>query len=141
MKKKKNYNLIIGSIITGAILLLTLIGFIYTPYDPNAMDASAKFAGISFRHIMGGDNFGRDVFSRVLSGSRTTLFVAAGTVAIGTFFGIIVGAFTGYFGGIVDEILMRVNDAIFAFPSILLALLLRECHRAVQVQSLTFPQD
>lgn len=122
-KKKKNYNFILGAGITGVILLMIIIGIFYTPYDPNEMDSGAKFAGISFRHIMGCDNFGRDVFSRILEGSRTTLFVAAGTVFIGTFFGVIVGALTGYYGGIADEILMRFNDAVFAFPSILLALL------------------
>ena len=57
-----------------------------------------------------------------MQGGRTTLLVAMGTVAIGTVFGVLIGAFTGYFGGILDEILMRVNDALFAFPSILLAL-------------------
>lgn len=119
---KKNYNLILGSVITGFVLLLILIGCVYTPYDPDAMDASSKFAGVSLKHLMGCDNFGRDVFSRVLEGSRTTFIVAAGTVFIGTFFGIVIGALTGYYGGIVDEILMRFIDAVFAFPSILLAL-------------------
>lgn len=121
--KKKNFNLIVGGSITGVILLMILIGIFYTPYDPDAMDASSKFAGISLKHLMGCDNFGRDVFSRVLEGSRTTLIVAAGTVFIGTFFGIVIGALTGYYGGIIDEILMRIIDAIFAFPSILLTLL------------------
>lgn len=119
---KKNYNLILGGAITGFMLLFILVGMIYTPYDPDAMDASAKFAGMSLKHPMGCDNFGRDILSRVMEGAGTTLLVAAGTVLIGTVFGIIMGAFTGYFGGIVDEILMRINDAIFAFPSILLAL-------------------
>ncbi len=121
--KKKNFNLIVGGSITGVILLMILIGIFYTPYDPDAMDASSKFAGVSLKHLMGCDNFGRDVFSRVLEGSRTTLIVAAGTVFIGTFFGIVIGALTGYYGGLIDEILMRIIDAIFAFPSILLALL------------------
>jgi peptide/nickel transport system permease protein len=121
-KKKKNYNLIVGGCITGALLVMIIAGIFYTPYDPDAMDSAAKFAGISLRHLMGCDNFGRDVFSRVLEGSRTTLIVAAGTVFIGTFFGTIIGALTGYYGGILDEILMRFNDAVFAFPSILLAL-------------------
>lgn len=119
---KKNYNLILGGAITGFMLLFILVGMIYTPYDPDAMDAAAKFAGMSLKHPMGCDNFGRDILSRVMEGAGTTLLVAAGTVLIGTVFGIIMGAFTGYFGGIVDEILMRINDAIFAFPSILLAL-------------------
>lgn len=125
MKKavKKNFNCIIGSVLTGIMLLMILVGLFYTPYDPNAMDASAKFAGISLQHLMGCDNFGRDIFSRILEGSRTTFLVAAGTVLIGVFFGILIGAVTGYFGGVVDEVLMRINDAIFAFPSILLALL------------------
>lgn len=124
MEKKflKNYNFIVGGVLTAVVLLMVLVGIFYTPYDPNAMDAKAKFAGVSLKHLMGCDNFGRDVFSRVLEGSRTTLLVAAGTVLIGTVFGVLIGALTGYYGGIVDEILMRFNDAVFAFPSILLAL-------------------
>lgn len=124
IKKKPNYNFIIGSILTGLIVALALVSFVYTPYDPDAMDAANKFAGISLKHPMGCDNFGRDIFSRVMEGTKNTLFVALGTVAIGTVFGILLGAFTGYFGGILDEILMRINDAIFAFPSILLALVI-----------------
>lgn len=124
MEKKvfKNYNFIVGGVLTAVVLLMVLVGIFYTPYDPNAMDAKAKFAGVSLKHLMGCDNFGRDVFSRVLEGSRTTLLVAAGTVLIGTVFGVLIGALTGYYGGNVDEILMRLNDAVFAFPSILLAL-------------------
>lgn len=124
MKKKKNYNFILGCVITGAVLFLVLLGTVYTPWDPEAMDVSKKLAGISWQHWMGCDNFGRDIFSRVLKGSGVTFLVAAGTVAIGTVFGILLGAFTGYYGGIVDEILMRINDALFAFPSILLALVM-----------------
>lgn len=122
MKKKYNYNLIIGTIITGFMLLLILVGIFYTPYDPETMSSADKMAGISFQHLLGCDNFGRDILSRIMKGSQTTLLVATGTVFIGTFFGVIVGAFTGYFGGILDEILMRINDVVFAFPSILLAL-------------------
>lgn len=122
VKKKKNYTFAIGCVLTGMILVLTLIGFFYTPYDPEAMDASLKLTGISRSHIMGCDNFGRDIFSRVMKGCGTTLVVAGATVMIGTFFGLIIGAFTGYFGGFVDEVLMRIMDALFAFPSLLLAL-------------------
>lgn len=119
-----NLNMTAGSLITGFLLLAIITGIFYTPYDPEAMDASARFAGISLAHPMGCDNFGRDILSRILEGSRTTLAVALCTVAIGTVCGVLLGAFTGYYGGWLDEILMRINDALFAFPSLLLALTL-----------------
>lgn len=125
MKKVyKNYHVIIGSVLTGSLLLLMAAGFFYTPWDPDAMDASAKFAGISTRHLLGADHFGRDLLSRAMKGSGTTLFVAGCTVFIGAFLGVLLGAFTGFYGGITDEILMRINDAVFSFPSVLLALTL-----------------
>ena len=107
--KKKNLNLILGSILTGLVLLVVLVGIFYTPYDPTAMDNANKLSGVTLAHPFGCDNFGRDILSRVMQG-------------IGTFFGVLLGAFTGYFGGLLDEILMRINDVVFAFPSILLAL-------------------
>ncbi|NLL79697.1 MAG: ABC transporter permease [Clostridiales bacterium] len=122
MKKEKNWNLIIGCVLTGMTIIFVLVGFFYTPYDPETMDVTAKLAGVSAAHPMGCDNFGRDILSRVMKGSGTTLVVAAGTVAIGTMAGILIGAFTGYYGGVLDEVLMRIIDALFAFPSILLAL-------------------
>lgn len=124
MKRKRTYspNFILGLVITGVMLLLILIGFIHTPYDITKMDSAAKLAAPSLAHPMGCDNFGRDIFSRVLKGMGNTFVIATATVAIGAVSGVIVGAFTGYFGGWLDEVLMRVNDVVFAFPSILLAL-------------------
>lgn len=124
MKRKRTYspNFILGLVITGVMLLLILIGFIHTPYDITKMDSAAKLAAPTLAHPMGCDNFGRDIFSRVLKGMGNTFMIATATVAIGAVSGVIVGAFTGYFGGWLDEVLMRVNDVVFAFPSILLAL-------------------
>ena len=122
MKKKMNISFRIGFVITSLMVLMVLTGLIYTPYDPSEMNTSLKYAGISFEHIMGCDNLGRDIFSRVMQGSATTLLVAVSTVLIGAVVGTVIGAFTGYYGGIVDSIFMRINDTIFAFPSILLAL-------------------
>ena len=113
---KKNKNLIFGLILTAGMMLLFLIGLFYTPYDPNAMDGTRKFMEPGFLHIMGTDNFGRDIFSRVLEGLRTTFVVALSVTGIGTIIGTILGAITGYFGGWIDEVLMRVNDALTAFP-------------------------
>ncbi len=123
-KKNKKYSpsLILGAIITAIMLLLIIIGFFYTPYDPEKMNSAAKLASPSLKHIMGCDNFGRDIFSRVLKGMGNTFIISLSTVFIGVTSGIIIGAFTGYFGGWLDEVLMRIIDVIFAFPSILLAL-------------------
>ncbi|HIT91078.1 MAG TPA: ABC transporter permease [Candidatus Merdenecus merdavium] len=101
-----------------------ILGFFYTPYETEAMSASEKLLPPSFTHLMGTDNFGRDIFSRVLKGATTTLVISVSTVFIGAFMGIIFGAITGYFGGWIDEILMRFNEVIMVFPSIFLALIL-----------------
>lgn len=118
----KNFNLIMGGILTGAIFVMMLAGIFYTPYDPDAMDRTARFAGFSADHLLGCDNFGRDLLSRMMVGSKTTFLIAGGTVLIGAFWGLLLGLLTGYYGGMVDEVLMRINDALLAFPSILLAL-------------------
>lgn len=123
-KKRHSFNFILGAVLTGLIAVMLLIGIFAMPYPPEAMDRKLKFADISAAHIMGCDNFGRDIFSRVLQGTKMTLSIAAGTVCIGTLFGMVIGAITGYFGGLVDEALMRIIDAMFAFPSILLALVI-----------------
>lgn len=86
------------------------------------MDSASKLAAPSLLHLMGCDNFGRDIFSRVLKGMENTFVIALLTVMIGTVGGVMIGAFTGYFGGWLDEVLMRIIDVVFAFPSILLAL-------------------
>lgn len=122
--KKRNYNLIIGSIITGFFLLLALVGQVWTPYSPTAMDSMAVSQAPSLQHLMGTDNFGRDILSRIMNGSGSTFFVAVCTVAIGAFFGTILGALTGYFGGWIDNVIMRICDMILSFPSVLLALVL-----------------
>ncbi len=121
-KFRKNPEMYIGAALSIVMILIILCGVLFSPYDPDAMDAASKFAKPSAKHILGCDNFGRDLFSRLSIGGATTLFVAFGTVAIGVTAGTIVGALTGYYGGAVDEVMMRFNDAVLAFPSILLAL-------------------
>lgn len=120
--RKLNLNLIIGVSVISLVLLMILIGLFYSPYDPNEMNGTIKNAAPSFSHLFGTDNFGRDILSRVMSGAKTTFFVALSTVAMGTIIGTFIGALTGYYGGWIDEILMRLNDVLTSFPSILLAL-------------------
>lgn len=122
MKNKRNYRLIIGGIITAFIVIMIIVGNFYTPHDPNAIDGLNKMASPSAGHLMGTDNLGRDIFSRVLDGAGTTLFIAICVVAIGAAGGVIIGGLTGYFGGRIDNIVMRLNDVLSAFPSFLLAL-------------------
>jgi len=125
MKRKTvSYNFRLGCILTVLMAGLILVGFFWTPYDPDAMQGSLKLDGPSLLHLFGTDQFGRDVFSRVLKGAGSTLTIAVGTLVIGGSFGSILGAITGYFGGWLDETLMRVNDAVAAFPSVLLALVI-----------------
>lgn len=122
--KKLNINQKIGAVLLCTVALFVLIGMVYTPYDPNEMNGLIKSAPPSFLHPFGTDNFGRDILSRVMDGAKTTFFVAFMTVGFGAFLGILLGGITGYYGGWLDEIIMRINDGITSFPSILLALVL-----------------
>ena len=122
MMKKRNYTLIIGVIITVMTSSLVLLGQFWTPHDPLAVDAPSKFLPPSAMYLLGTDYYGRDIFSRLLEGAGETLFIATATVAIGAFIGIVIGALTGYYGGVIDELLMKVNDTITSFPGILLHL-------------------
>lgn len=124
MKAGRNYNLIFGAAIACFMVALIIMGWLWTPYDPDAMSASARMQAPSFAHLLGTDDFGRDIFSRVLKGAGMTFSIGAAIVAIGGLIGMIIGALTGYFGGWLDELLMRVSDVITAFPSILLALVM-----------------
>jgi len=122
--KLKRIQFKIGIILVSFVLLISIVGIFYTPYGPNEMNGLLKNHAPSFAHPFGTDNFGRDILSRVMSGARTTFLIAILTVFIGSTLGIIIGSITGYYGGILDEILMRINDVITSIPSILLALIL-----------------
>ena len=110
-----------GFVLMAAVVALVLLGLVWMPYEPTAMSAD-RLQGISAAHLLGTDKMGRDILSRVMYGSRVTLAVALGTMGIGAGTGILGGAVTGFYGGIVDEVVMRVMDGLFAFPSVLLAL-------------------
>ena len=120
--KKHNWYLRFGAVISIVMLLYMVVGFFWTPYDPGKLNGSLKLAKPSLQHIFGCDHLGRDVFSRTLDGAGTTLIIALAVLVIGFVFGILIGALSGYYGGAVDAVVMRVCDAITAFPSILLAM-------------------
>ncbi|MDE6208153.1 MAG: ABC transporter permease [Lachnospiraceae bacterium] len=121
---KKNARFIIGASITAILIAMAIVSIFYTPYDPETINIKEKFLSPCMAHIMGTDNFGRDIFSRVMVGLKDTIIISGLTIAIGFATGLIAGCFTGYFGGAVDEILMRINDALSSIPSVLLAIVM-----------------
>ena len=121
---KGNKYLTAGLFMTGLAVFLGILGLFWTPYSTTAMSAAEKFAAPSLTHWFGTDNFGRDIFSRVMQGCSTTLAISLLVVLFSASVGILLGAVTGYFGGILDEVVMRVTDAVNGFPSILLTLVI-----------------
>ncbi len=97
---------------------------LFVPHDPDAQDFTALLARPSIAHPFGADHLGRDVLSRVLAGSREVLVLAPAATLLGLIGGVAVGLSAAYYGGWIDEVLMRVMDAIMAFPFIILALLI-----------------
>ncbi len=124
MKIRKNAYFITGGILSAVLTVIIIVGLFWTPYSTTGMNAKEKMQPPSFAHILGTDNFGRDVFSRVMEGAGTSFVIALMVVVIGCVCGIIIGSLCGYFGGIADMILMHICDTITAFPAILLALVI-----------------
>ena len=116
-----NKILIVGMIIVFFFIFIVLLAPNLSKYDPTKMDFSVRFAPPSFEHLMGTDNFGRDTFARIIYGSRVSFKVGVIALMIGMVGGILLGAAGGYMGGLVDELLMRIMDALLAFPPLLLA--------------------
>lgn len=124
MKIKYNFNLFTGIILLGILVTMMLVSSFYVPYDTEEMSISDRFKSPSFEHVMGTDNFGRDIFSRIMIGTQTALYVGLLSVLISFVFGVTIGSIAGYFGGIIDEFLMRIIDVMMCLPSILLALVM-----------------
>ncbi|MBS0612059.1 MAG: ABC transporter permease [Proteobacteria bacterium] len=114
----------IGAALCLLFLLAALAGLVWTPYDPAGIDIAHKLLAPSARHWFGTDQLGRDVFSLLLAGAHNSLGVACLAVAIGMGVGVPLGLWAAARGGVVDEVLMRGNDIVFAFPSLLLAILI-----------------
>lgn len=127
--KRLPANLLFGLIVFGLLVACAILGLIWTPYNPNAQNFAAQLKGPSLDHLLGTDNFGRDILSRLLRAASTSLLVGVISVGIGSSLGLLFGAVAGYFGGLLDDFLMRVMDALSAFPTVLLALLLAAVFR------------
>ena len=106
------------------IILMAILAPYLAPYDPIKMLPGMKLHPPSAAHWFGTDSYGRDILSRILYGAQVSIFVGLVSVSIGAVFGFVFGILSGYFGGVVDNIIMRVMDVLFAFPSVLLALII-----------------
>lgn len=122
--KKLNFELIVGLILISLVAAMALISFFYTPYDPNAMDITNKLQPPSLTHLFGTDQFGRDVLSRIMIGSQLVLLVGVGVVTLSLVIGGCLGILAGYYGGVVDGLIMKLIEIKMAFPGTLLALML-----------------
>ncbi|WP_245243010.1 ABC transporter permease [Pararhodobacter sp. SW119] len=125
LRLRRNRLTVIGLSIVLLLLLVAAFAPWIAPHNPLAQDLSQRLLPpLSPGHLMGTDEFGRDIFSRIVFGSRITLYIVTLVALTAPLFGLIVGTVAGYFGGIVDQVLMRITDIFLAFPRLILALAL-----------------
>ena len=117
---------IVGSLVITIMVVLAVFAQQIAPFDPLEMRSGPPFTAPGVPHLMGTDQFGRDLFSRVLSGAQLSLRIGIISVVIGLFTGTFLGLVSGYYGGWWDRIIMRFIDAMLAFPGIMLALAIVE---------------
>lgn len=121
---KSNYLFTFGVIICLFWIIMAIIAPFVAPYDPVVQDLTLRLKAPSAAHIFGTDNFGRDIFSRVIYGGRYSLLAGCLTVVIAGCIGTIYGAIAGYVGGAVDNVMMRLSEMILSFPSLILAMII-----------------
>ena len=121
-KIRGNKMLMVGGIIVLIFIILIIAGPGITGWDYKKMNIRERFAEPSRSHLMGTDNYGRDTFARIIHGARISFLVGVLSVGIGVVGGMLVGAIAGFVGGFLDNLLMRITDALLAFPPLLLAI-------------------
>ncbi len=117
-------SMIVGGVITGFVIVVALLSFVWTPYDPSALSIPDRFQPPSASHWFGTDHFGRDVLSMLMVGARNSIAVALVAVGIGIAVGVPLGLVAAAQRGWLDDTVMRVNDLIFAFPALILAIMI-----------------
>ena len=121
-KFKKQKNAVVALCFIIFLIFLAFFGSKIVPYGINEYDYNAILQGPSMKHLFGTDEFGRDLFSRIVCGTRISLAVGFGAVTVGAVCGTILGLLAGYYGGWIDSIIMRICDVLFAFPGLILAI-------------------
>ena len=124
-KLQRNKTAMIGLVIVVFMIVLAVFAPLLATHDPNAIKPSETYLGLGENgHLFGTDEFGRDLFSRVVYGARISLIAAIGGTIVGGVIGILLGLISGYAGGVVDAVIMRIMDGMLAFPFVLLAIIL-----------------
>ena len=125
LRLRRNHLAMIGLTISVVLVLMSIFAPALAPYDPIAQNLSDRFIPpLSPGHWLGTDDFGRDIWSRILYGSRITLYIVLLVILTAPVAGLIIGTVAGYFGGWTDRVLMRITDIFLAFPKLILALAL-----------------
>jgi peptide/nickel transport system permease protein len=125
LRLRRNPLTVAGLLIAAALLLMAAFAPLIAPYDPIAQDLTQRLLPPGTPgHWLGTDDFGRDIWTRIIYGSRITLYIVALVILTAPVAGLLIGTVAGYFGGWVDEILMRITDIFLAFPKLILALAL-----------------
>ena len=118
----RNRLAIIGLVLVIIEVVFAVFASVLTPYEPNVMDYKALLQGPSAQHVLGTDELGRDILTRMMHGAQLSLIVGISAVLIAVCIGVPFGLVSGYFGGVFDEIMMRVVDSVMALPALVLAL-------------------
>jgi len=117
----RNRLALVGIIIFAIIVLACVLSKWIAPYDYALMDLKDRFADVSWKHLCGTDQFGRDIFSRILKGGQISLLIAFASVLLAGFISMVLGTTAAYFGGAYETVIMRIVDALQSIPSLLLA--------------------
>ena len=120
--RRSGWTGILGAVLVSLFILVAVFGPIFAPYDPNALHLNHILQSPGGGFLLGTDELGRDLLSRLLAGARLSLLAGVIVVAISGVVGLIMGTVAGYLGGVVDEILMRGTDMVLAFPNLILAM-------------------
>lgn len=130
-------NLWLGGVLTAIFAGMAVLSFLWTPYDPTVLDIANKIKAPTLAHPLGTDHFGRDILSMIMVGARTSIAVALVAVGIGIGLGVPLGlTAAARKGGLLDELIMRGNDLVFAFPSLLIAIMITAVFGASAVNAI-----
>ncbi len=120
----RNLNFTAGFVLTVVVVIMAMVSMVWTPYEVNNMNAPDRLQRPSLNHLLGTDQYGRDILSRVMTGAVNSIIVGLVTVAIGLSIGVLLGLISAYYGKLVDESIMRFSDLLFGFPAVLTAILI-----------------